>query len=169
MYYPAQKRDHPLDSRREECCSTCDIMLDQGRSAHGKSRRQSRIGLAMPWSSMISHVDRAGKIRSPSRHLRPKKYFWRPDHRPRWSIWRLSFRPRVQFCDPSFALGSMCKQTVLYGDRKTNDRFPKTKFKISKTFLVIRVTLTWHTLTRPSAPSPPPPLSNTVVPCFFFW
>ena len=87
-----------------------------------------------------------------------KKYFWRPDHRLRWSIWRLSFRPRVQFGDPSFALSSLCEQTVLYGDRKTNDRFPKTKFKISKTFLVIRVALTWHTLTRPPVPpSPPPP------------
>ena len=42
-----------------------------------------------------------------------KKYFWRPDHRPRWSIWRLTFRPRVQFGDPSFALCSMCEQTVL--------------------------------------------------------
>ena len=82
-----------------------------------------------------------------------KKYFWRPDHRPRWSIWRLTFRPRVQFGDPSFALGSMYEQTVLYGDRKTNDRFPKTKFKISKTFLVIRVTLTWHTHT-PARPIP---------------
>ena len=32
-----------------------------------------------------------------------------------------------------------------YWRPEKNDRFPKTKFKILKTFLVIRVTLTWHT------------------------
>ena len=46
-YYPGQKKNHPRDSRQEERCSTCDIMLDQARSAQGKSRGQSRIGLAM--------------------------------------------------------------------------------------------------------------------------
>ena len=92
-----------------------------------------------------------------------KKHFWRPDHRPRWSIWRLTFRPRVQFGDPSFALGSMCEQTVLHGDRKTNDRFPKTKFKISKRFLLSRNVNLAHSHT----PAPPPP-SKTVVP-FVFW
>ena len=40
----AKKKNHPRDSRREERCSTCDIMLDQAR---GKSRGQSRIGLAL--------------------------------------------------------------------------------------------------------------------------
>ena len=33
----AKKKNHPRDSRREERCSTCDIMLDQARSAQGKS------------------------------------------------------------------------------------------------------------------------------------
>ena len=42
-----KKKNHPRDSRREERCSTCDIMLDQARSAQGKSRGQSRIGLAL--------------------------------------------------------------------------------------------------------------------------
>ena len=46
LYYPGQKKNHPRDSRREEHCSRCDIMLDQTRSAQGKSRGQSRIGLA---------------------------------------------------------------------------------------------------------------------------
>ena len=40
----AKKKNHLRDSRREERCSTCDIMLDQARSAQGKSRGQSRIG-----------------------------------------------------------------------------------------------------------------------------
>ena len=62
----------------------------------------------------------------------------------------------------------MCEQTVLYGDRKTNDRFPKTKFKISKTFLVIRIALTWHTLTRPP-PHPPPPPPFEYGSSFFFF
>ena len=31
-YYPGQKKNHHRDSRREERCSTCDIMLDQARS-----------------------------------------------------------------------------------------------------------------------------------------
>ena len=42
-----KKKNHHRDSRREERCSTCDIMLDQARSAQGKSRGQSRIGLAL--------------------------------------------------------------------------------------------------------------------------
>ena len=54
-YYPGQKKNHPRDSRREERCSTCDIMLDQARSAQGKSRGQSRIGLALRWSRLIEH------------------------------------------------------------------------------------------------------------------
>ena len=33
----AKKKNHHRDSRREERCSTCDIMLDQARSAQGKS------------------------------------------------------------------------------------------------------------------------------------
>ena len=51
----AKKKNHPRDSRREERCSTCDIMLDQARSAQGKSRGQSRIGLALRWSRLIEH------------------------------------------------------------------------------------------------------------------
>ena len=48
MYYPGQKKkNHPRDSRREERCSSCDFMLDHVRSAQGKSRGQSRIGLAL--------------------------------------------------------------------------------------------------------------------------
>ena len=35
-YYPGQKKNHHRDSRLEERCSTCDIMLDQVRSAQGK-------------------------------------------------------------------------------------------------------------------------------------
>ena len=50
-----KKKNHPRDSRREERCSTCDIMLDQARSAQGKSRGQWRIGLALCWSSLIEH------------------------------------------------------------------------------------------------------------------
>ena len=33
----AKKKNHHRDLRREERCSTCDIMLDQARSAQGKS------------------------------------------------------------------------------------------------------------------------------------
>ena len=54
-YYPGQKKNHPRDSWREERCSTCDIKLDQVRSAQGKSRGQSRIGLALRWSRLIEH------------------------------------------------------------------------------------------------------------------
>ena len=50
-----KKENHPRDSRREERCSTCDIMLDQARSAQGKSRGQSLIGLAQRWSRLIEH------------------------------------------------------------------------------------------------------------------
>ena len=43
--------------------------------------------------------------------------------------------------------------------RPENERqVSENEIKISKTFLVIRVTLPWHTLTRPPAPSPPPPI-----------
>ena len=113
------------------------------------------------------HTCRAGKIRSPSRYLRPRNIFGdqiiarggqlATNFSTKGPVWRPQFWARFH------------EQTALYGDRKTNDRFPKTKFKISKTFLVIRVTFTWHTLTRSPALSPPPPTpSNTVVP-FFFW
>ena len=50
-----KKKNHPRDSRREERCSTCDIMLDQARSAQGKSRGQSQIWLALCWSRLIEH------------------------------------------------------------------------------------------------------------------
>ena len=33
-----KKKNHLRDSRREERCSTCDIMLDHKRSAQGKVR-----------------------------------------------------------------------------------------------------------------------------------
>ena len=62
----AKKKNHPRDSRWEERCSTCDIVLDQARSAQGKSRGQSRIGLACAdraWSSMISHVEQRSSRR----------------------------------------------------------------------------------------------------------
>ena len=51
----AKKKNHHRDSRREERCSTCDIMLDQARSAQGKSRGQSLIGLALRWLRLIEH------------------------------------------------------------------------------------------------------------------
>ena len=50
-----KKKNHHRDSRREERCFTCDIMLDQARSAQGKSRGQSRIGPALRWSRLIEH------------------------------------------------------------------------------------------------------------------
>ena len=58
-----KKKNHHQDSLREERCSTCDIMLDQARSAQGKSRGQSRIGLALRWSRMISHVEQRSSRR----------------------------------------------------------------------------------------------------------
>ena len=36
LVHPGQKKE-PSSARREERCSTCDIMLDQARSAQGKS------------------------------------------------------------------------------------------------------------------------------------
>ena len=59
-YYLDKKKNHHRDSRREERCSTCDIMLDQARSAQGKS--DPRLSATLPcadraWSSMISHVE----------------------------------------------------------------------------------------------------------------
>ena len=42
-----KKNNHPRDSRREEHCSRCDIMLDEARLAQGKSRGQSRIVFAL--------------------------------------------------------------------------------------------------------------------------
>ena len=59
FYYPGQKKkNHHRDSRREESCSTCDIMLDQAQSAQGKSHGQSRIGFVLRWSRLIE-PDRA--------------------------------------------------------------------------------------------------------------
>ena len=55
-----KKRNHPRDSRREERCSTCDIMLDQARSRRAKvaDSRGSDLPCAdRAWSSMISHVE----------------------------------------------------------------------------------------------------------------
>ena len=53
------KKNHHRDSRREERCSTCDIMLDQARLARAKvaDSRGSDLPCAnRAWSSMISHV-----------------------------------------------------------------------------------------------------------------
>ena len=50
-----KKRNHPRDSRREERCSRCDIMLDQARSLQGKSCGQSRIAFALRQSRLIEH------------------------------------------------------------------------------------------------------------------
>ena len=61
-----KKKNHPRDSRREERCSTCDIMLDQARSAQGKSRGSDLPCTDRAWSSMISH----GEQRSSRRESR---------------------------------------------------------------------------------------------------
>ena len=61
-----KKKNHPRDSRREEHCSTCDIMLDQARSAQGKvaeSRRSDLPCADRAWSSMISHVEQRSSSR----------------------------------------------------------------------------------------------------------
>ena len=42
-----KKKNHPRDSRREERCSTCDIMLDQARSAQGKSDQRLSATFAL--------------------------------------------------------------------------------------------------------------------------
>ena len=41
-----KKKNHHRDSRREERCSTCDIMLDQARSVQGKSDPRLQDGQA---------------------------------------------------------------------------------------------------------------------------
>ena len=66
LYYPGQKKNHHRDSRREERCSTCDIMVDQARSAQGK--RDPRLSATLPcgdraWSGMISHVEQRSSRR----------------------------------------------------------------------------------------------------------
>ena len=54
FYYPGQKKkNHPRDLRREERCSTCDIMLDQARSAQGKSDPRLSATFALRWSRLI--------------------------------------------------------------------------------------------------------------------
>ena len=73
---------------------------------------------------------------------------------------------------PQFCARFHVRTNGTVGRPETNDRFPKTKFKISKTFLVIQITLTWvkwHTLTRPPAPSPPPPFEYGSSFYYFFW
>ena len=44
-----KKKTHHRDSRREERCSTCDIMLDQARSAQGKSDLRLSATFALRW------------------------------------------------------------------------------------------------------------------------
>ena len=51
----AKKKNHHRDSRREERCSTCDIMLDQARSAQGKSDPRLSATFALRWSCLIEH------------------------------------------------------------------------------------------------------------------
>ena len=51
----AKKKNHHRDSRREERCSTCDIMLDQARSAQGKSDPRLSATFALRWSRLIEH------------------------------------------------------------------------------------------------------------------
>ena len=58
-----KKKNHTRDSRREERCSTCDIMLDQARSAQGKSRGSDLPCADRAWSSMISHVEQRSSRR----------------------------------------------------------------------------------------------------------
>ena len=55
LVLPWTKKNHPRDSQQEERCSTWDIMLDQARSARGKSRGQSRIRPCPRWSLVIEH------------------------------------------------------------------------------------------------------------------
>ena len=50
-----KKKNHHRDSRREERCSTCDIMLDQARSAQGKSDPRLSATFALRWSRQIEH------------------------------------------------------------------------------------------------------------------
>ena len=51
----AKKKNHHRGSRREERCSTCDIMLDQARSAQGKSDPRLSATFALRWSRLIEH------------------------------------------------------------------------------------------------------------------
>ena len=54
-YLDKKKKNHPRDSQREERCSTCDIMLDQARSAQGKSDPRLSATFALRWSRLIEH------------------------------------------------------------------------------------------------------------------
>ena len=58
-----KKKNHPRDSRRDARCSTCDTMLDQARSAQGKSRGSDLPCADRAWSSMISHVEQCSSRR----------------------------------------------------------------------------------------------------------
>ena len=51
----AKKKNHHRDSRWEERCSTCDIMLDQARSAQGKFDPRLSATFALRWSRLIEH------------------------------------------------------------------------------------------------------------------
>ena len=59
LYHPGQKKkkNHHRDSRREERCSTCDIMLDQARSAQGKS--DPRLSGPTTFAAALIAPDRA--------------------------------------------------------------------------------------------------------------
>ena len=59
----AKKKNHPRDSRREERCSTCDIMLDQRRAKVADSHGSDLPCADRAWSSMISHVEQRSSRR----------------------------------------------------------------------------------------------------------
>ena len=53
-----KKKNHHRDSRREERCSTCDIMLDHARSAQGQVRSATIIvstTFSLRWWRLIEH------------------------------------------------------------------------------------------------------------------
>ena len=67
FYYPGQKkRSIPEIAARRTLFPSCDIMLDDARSAHGKSRGQSQMTLPCvdrASSSMISKVEQRSSRR----------------------------------------------------------------------------------------------------------
>ena len=53
-----KKKNHPRDCCEKNAGPSCDIMLDDARSAQGKSRGKSRMTLpaiALRWSCIIEH------------------------------------------------------------------------------------------------------------------
>ena len=86
-----KKKNHHRDSRREERCSTCDIMLDQARSAQGKSDPRLSATFALRWSRLIEHdITRGTAFFSPriSRIVaRPKQWFTTSDKKTSTFSW----------------------------------------------------------------------------------